>query len=434
MITQSHNKIVKSLFILLLVFISIYTLHLGVFPLGRDSIQYVNGSGIRSAGYPFFLKFNHILFGNWEYRAVIITQLILGITASIYASKSLQRLIDLPEYFIYLFTIIFLIPYFFGDYKFANHIMTEGLSYPLYLFAFSNFLKGIVLRQYRPIYTYILTLFILVLLRPQMMFTYILGFLGWCYVALYFNGDKQKKILLLLTLISIALLTNITDKTYHYFKNGFFGVEPMFNFSLVVAPLYFSIPADAILIKDPAARKAFIEISNDMQYRHLGYSFFNKSLDDNVYDHYVGAYNSIAWFSAYGTYTKHNITNWHKINSLSKEMAYPLLKKYWRQYIYLYFQALKNKFGGYYWFLFWSLLLISSLTITIKYQQKYSLILFFTLSACFINYSSVAIVEMILRRYSSYTESFQLCVMLGLSFVILINEVTTEKTNYALKN
>lgn len=414
---KSIDKILLTAFVCFLGITFLYLLHIGVLPpVKPDTIQYLDGSAFRAPGYTAFLKLDTLLVGANNFNFAFLIQLLLGFAASLYAGRNLKSLMSLPYWTSYLFSIIFLIPYFFGDYKFANRLLSEGICYPLYLFGFTNLLRGLVTRKLNPIYTFLISLYFMVLIRPQMIFLYPIAFAAWLYVCFFFDSQHRNKLLLFISCVVVILGANITDRTYHYLKHNHFAKEPTLGLSVAVAPLYLSQKNDAKLIKDPLSQNLFLDIHERIVYNHANIATFNQSRADNIYYQFAGSYNPITWDSMIPTFKEHGINDWFDMNKQATNIAIPLLKAHWKQYLQLWFFAVKEKFGGYYGLLFYSLTLILCFFTLIKHQNKLSLILFFVLLTAFANYTSVALVEVILRRYSSYTEAFQLCVLLAIVY------------------
>jgi hypothetical protein len=425
MALTTFDKFSRNIFIGFLILMCAYLIHIGVLPfVNPDTTQYVHESAFRSPGYPWFLHIDMGILGAHNFSLTFALQLILGVVSSIYAGSKLRKLLNLPHYMSYLFSIIFLIPYFFGDYKFANRLLSEGICYPLYLFGFSNLLIGLTEKRVKNFYIFFVCLFLMVLTRPQMIFLYPISAVAVLYACVFFKNKTSIKVMLILTLLATIIGANITDRAYHYFKHGHFAKEPVFGFSLVVAPLYLSHASDAKLIHDPINRKLFLEIHKTIVTKHASNETYNISRAENTFDHYAGSYNVITWDSMHPIFAKSGINNWYEMNRRAEQIAWPLLKAHWKGYLELWFYAVKEKLGGYYGSLFCILILILSFFIHLKRKDQLSLILFFTVLTSFANYTSVALVEIILRRYSSYTESFQLCVLLGLVFLILSVKTT----------
>lgn len=427
MALTKFDQISKYGFYIFLGVIIAYLAHIGVMPfVNPDTSQYVAMSPFRSPGYPLFLHLDSFFFGQGHYYPVFLFQLAAGIVASIFAGKTLRDLTNQSDWLGYLFSIIFLIPYFFGDYKFANRLLSEGICYPIYLFGFSNFLVGIVKQQLKSLYIFLGTLFLMVLARPQMVFLYPILFIATLYICSFFKIELRRKIIFSIVALCTVLITNIADRSYHYYLHGHFAKEPTFGFSLAVAPLYLSTLNDARLIKDPKNKALFLQIFDKINKNNANIAEYQHSRASNIYYHFAGSFNPITWHSLYPTFIENGMTDWYEMDKRSLEIAVPLLKAHWQAYFQLCFFAFKQKLGGYYGLLFYSLVLCLSFVSHIRSKDQLSLILFFVTLTAFANYSSVALVEVILRRYSSYTESFQLCSMIAIVLLCLKPYLTSK--------
>jgi hypothetical protein len=425
----SKEKRLPITFGIFIIGVCTYLLHIGVLPfVNPDTTQYLHGSAIRPPIYTALLQLNQLITVDPHFYLTFILQLIAGVTCSIYAGRQMQSMLSLPIPMGYLFSTIFFIPYFFGDYKFANRLLSEGISYPLYLFGFSNLLSACVKQQIKPYNVFLISLYFMILTRPQMMFLYPIALVAWLYIALYFNVSIRKKTMILLSLIAVIIGANLTDRSYHYVKHGHFATEPMFDFALAVPNLFLSTESDSQQIPHKENKVVFLEIKKNMQ--ALKINNRSKAVTETwkLHYHYISTYNSIMWDSLYKTFEQAGITSWYRINQLSANIAWPLLKIHWKKYLQLYTFSIRNQFGGYYGLLFCVILLLGSFLLHLKNRDKISLLVFFTLLTAFSNYMSVALLEPILRRYSIYTESFQLCLLLGIAYLAM-HQVNNRRAN-----
>ena len=345
------------LFFSFLVAVLLYLLHIGVLPfVNPDTTQYVNGSAFRAPAYPTFLHLDMLFSGTKNFYLAFIVQLLLGIVSTCYAGNTFKKLLNQPAWMGYLFTVIFLIPYFFGDYKFANRLLSEALCYPLYLIGFSQLLLGLTEKKVKPLIIFSGALYLMVLTRPQLMFLYPIAFLAWIYVVFYFRISCTQKSLLLLGLVAVIACTTLTDRLYHYTRHGHFASEPGLGISLAIAPLYLSQPDDINLFHNTRQKELFTTLHKKLLEHKTNINFYPQSHSENIYYNFAGSFNIIAWDIIYQTFKNKHQQDWYLINSQLVPMDFTLLKAHWKEYANLWFFAVKEKMGGYYWSLFYIIL------------------------------------------------------------------------------
>lgn len=381
--------------------------------LRSDGYGYLKAIIIRSSLYPSVLSFYHVFFKPGVYQPLVFAQLLLGFYAAGYASKKLQTFFLFDDAIRYTCSLIFLTPYFFGDYRFGNTIMSEAITYPLYLIAFSLLLKGLLQHETKAILKFTGILMILMLARRQFLFVYPAFAVILTYFALFKRTKLPLSLIVGVFLISI-IATNLIERSYQYLMHDHFETIPFTGFQLTVAPLYVSKPSDAIHFSDPKVRALFSEIHAKLEKKNATLHSLkpNKVEVDHFYHHFAGVYNTICWGTVKTTLAEHGISDWYEIDKITLEMAKTLIQLHPKEWFKLYFSSVKFKMGGYYYLFFLSAVLILSFFKSIHSKDKLSLSLFVVSLFTFANYTAVALVEPINRRYACYTETMQICMFL----------------------
>ena len=137
-----------------------------IFP---DSKGYIEMWLVRSYGYPFFLAFHKMLFGNYFITTVIFSQFIINIVAIFFLMRCIRALVPLKQWIAFILYAVLIFPAFFGT-ALAKTILSESLAYPLYLGVIGYLLKGIFLKQNKYFYFALLLSFGAITVRGQFLF------------------------------------------------------------------------------------------------------------------------------------------------------------------------------------------------------------------------------------------------------------------------
>ncbi len=399
----------------------VYLLYLGPIKIGRDSFHYLDNLVIRSPLYPIILDFYTVLFSNW-YHPLIAIKFISALLAVSFLLKILKERFILPDILIFVFSVILLTPYFFGDYKFANRLLTEGVCYPLYLISISLFLKFLFARDQKYFLYFLGCLALLILTRRQFLFMYpvILFILGYQFLIF----EKKKQILACLVFfIFVALSVEAIERSYRLIKFDNFSAPPFFGIQFSVAPLYLSQKEDVDLIENLEEKKIFSEFFEKMDSKEVNIKHFRNSKSNNFYEHFNASYNTIAWGITHKTLSEKDYS-WFEVDKTTKSIAWQLIINDPIKHAKLYFFGIKKMLGGYYLMAFY-LMTFFICIISINFKKYGSnLLLFLSLLCSFSNYTLISLVETPLMRYSIYTEVIQI-----ITFTMMFYEFLFMKKN-----
>ena len=116
------------------------------------------------------LKLNNLIFGENEFRFLVLLQLMLGFYAALSCAATFKKLYNLSKGLEWVVGLVLLFPYFVN--RFGNTLLTEALCYPLFLLAFSALLQGLLLKQMRFFAKLMVLMGLLILTRNQFLFLY----------------------------------------------------------------------------------------------------------------------------------------------------------------------------------------------------------------------------------------------------------------------
>lgn len=393
-----------------------------------DSASYLYPNPLRPPMYPLLLQINQALFGTNHYHALIFFQLTIGIWAACAFAQTLKKLFALPIWVIAIITIALLIPY--GWQKFGNIVLTEALCYPLFLCATRSLLQGLIGKKTRSFFFFLGWTSLLILTRRQFLFLY--PVFGVVLVYLFCWDRRSFKVttiaLLSLTFGLSIIATNLLERSYQYSQHGHFSIAPFTGVQLVVAPLYLANDADSELFKTPLEKSVFLTTRQILQDKKISYDTRPNEQAGvftlSTYTHFYEHYNTICWEALRTALTKHAVVDVYQVDALTLDMATTLIQAHLIDYIALYFANIVFNLGGFYYAFFLGILFLL-LIVKLIYNKPaiaptpLTLTMFLSLLLTFANYSLVALVEPVLKRYSAYTDTIQISLLLVLAVLAI---------------
>ena len=396
---------------------------------GGDSLDYIEGLAFRSPGYVWLLEaYNALLGGGADitepahYFPLVALQLLFALAAAWYFSKSLEALFALTPWLTVLIYVIVLTPYFFGDYRFGNTVQTEGLCYPLYLIAFALLLRGVTNKSLQPLFLFLPLLFLMVITRKQFLFVYPAFAVVLAYAFLFFPPQLGRKLLLALLFVVTIVGADLVERARVHAESGRFTTVPFTGIQLIAAPLYFSTADDRTLFDDGSVEQELFDVFHR---KMTDRGFLYESIEDDriivnhFYNHYEGAYAQIVLQVVVRSMKERGIESDFEIDRLTIEMAQRLFMAHPVETIALYFHNVKFALGGYYAMLFIAVVFGLSFVAHLWRRDAISISLFLAILFHLGNFTTVAIVETILRRYSSYTETVLTALLIVALYVLL---------------
>lgn len=259
-----------------------------------DSITYINHYSGREPVYPLFLLLCKKVSGEGMMLTVAcFFQNVFAAFSTYYLWKIISKSFGLRKFLQIIFLFILIVPNvltaFFtqSGIILSNAILSEGLSYSLYLLFCALVISLIYDRRRRDIVLAFFVAFIISLTRSQLM-PLILA-MGVIAMAVCIRGEKHKIIrfvLILVTVIVSFLLRDIGIKSYNFVVNGKFeGLSGDGN-AFLTNVLY---SADLSKIDELELTKEdfaiLTEISEEMIGRELNAMYSTDSLIDKILYH-----------------------------------------------------------------------------------------------------------------------------------------------------
>ncbi len=373
-----------------------------------DSTGYLDMYIIRSAGYTIFLKINQLLFGSYFEVGLIATQLLIGLSAIYFFVQTIRKYFSLGFVLTMLLTLALLIPYYFNG-RIANNILSEALSYGLYLVVMARFIAFFIAYQKKQLLLAIPFLFILLLTRTQFYYLIPIAILMLVWVIVKEKQWKNYRIILGIFLL-LPLLTTITDKTFHKIVHHHFVSTPWTGIHLA-APAYFvADAADEVLFTNPEEKALFKKIIQQLNDKNLNVHHLQLSEGSSKTMVFVSNYTSIANKTIYRVSDAHfdsNLTEDERfilVDAINKKMTVPLIKDNFRKWLGLYYGNIVFGFGSLKYALLYMCMLIFSLRMLLKRNDVLSRIISLLLLCAILNVCAISIGIHAVFRYTFYND------------------------------
>lgn len=403
-----------------------------------DSIGYINNATIRSPLYPIILNIYSKCFGTNHYQWLVYGQILAGFFASIFTVMKFKNLctyfFPFPKILFYLIILILLFPYY-GPLNYGNNILSEAACYPLFLMVFSLLMEGLHTKNTRQMMIAIILSGLLVLTRGQFLFLYpaIAIILG--YLLIY--ERKSFKIAILIFCFMVTVIgCNLFERTYQYIYHGQFKQVPFTGMQLINAPLYLAKESDVNLFKSETEQTLFTDIWNSMEQKKIN---FNSLKEDSyfhmmTYTHFYYSYNKICWDSLCPLLGKYKLSSPYQIDPFLTKMALTLIFNNLEGFFILYIMNIVFNLGGIYFLLLLTAAMICATYSFVKTRHPLSLAFLLVTLLNAGNYLLIALVEPVLRRYTTYTDGLQISILLIIIMASFHATLISKKEDKFLQN
>lgn len=275
-----RNKITNiSIFIIFTVFFGFLLLTGEPQYLG-DTFQHENQFVTREPGYALLIQLLRRISPDNHYQLLIVVQNILAVAANTIFICVLRRELKVKWYILPLFVIMLLAPHIMTPIASAskmvitNSLLSEGISYSLYLFYIMYILKAIWRRELlgRDSRLAFLWAILVSLVRGQFMILILVWFLAMGLLALL--QKRWKQIMILVVMLAAAFAgRGLIVKTYNYCEQGLFVNTVSGKAMSVANVLYVADREDGEAIEDAALRDVYYEIFDRAYADGMNYQF-----------------------------------------------------------------------------------------------------------------------------------------------------------------
>ncbi|QHI37250.1 hypothetical protein IMCC3317_26280 [Kordia antarctica] len=246
---QKWNSAIGILF--LITFVIVLRNPIEYFP---DSAGYLDMHIIRTPGYPLFLQFMKLLFGTGFDTATVVFQAIFGCFSIYFFIHKLRSSQLINDFFSVCFAFVLLLPFVSGG-KIANNILSEAISYGLYLLITGYYISFFISKNKKELLYALPLLALLLITRYQFVYLIPLALLMIFWVSFKKREFKQYTLLIVLFL-SLPLITSLVDKTYHKIVHNHFVSTPWTGMS-IITPALFVADAEDVKLFDTAIENEF---------------------------------------------------------------------------------------------------------------------------------------------------------------------------------
>lgn len=367
-----------------------------------------------SAGYPFFLRGLHFLFGDGYPDAVVGIQFV-AILASIYIFVfHFLTQFQLKSYQLIIILTLLFYPIFDSNIYMITNLSTEGLSFALFLqIIFMSYL-AFTQRKLKHYALLVLLMVILIPIRGQFQFLIPVFF---CIEVLLWIKEKQFKWKHYLLFLMIPILTFTIDNLYHKVVQKQFFSTP-FAWTTVVTSVYFvANDTDVQFLDTEEQQTIFTLVKNQFKKKgidHNSHKYYEEPIDWNYFFYHYEfptLCNQTVQQDIVDYYLKgkeRNVKNavaaYLKTEQMHKKIFFKLLPHVFKNWLALAFQNFKTGIGG----ISIALLYVISLFLLLRryLKQKETIVLFvlFLILSIVINRVIVSVTIHGLTRYFFYTD------------------------------
>lgn len=375
----------------------------------RDSYAFLDMEINRSPGYLLFLSLLKKLFGAYFEYPLLSTQLLFNLYGIHVLHKCLNSVLKLRSLFSFLTLLLLLAPLVYLYFT-ANKIMSEALCYPLYLIFTAHSIYAFIGQKKKNLLYAAVVLLFLIFIRGQ--------FLCLIPISLLLTGyllfvDKGKEYVLIgLFFIAIPFITNLMDKSFHYFQYDYFVATPFTGPSLAASVFYVADHEDSALFGTEEEKIYFKRVMDRLESQNWNSEYALRS---------KGKVDLSAWFRVnYSNICNQTIHEYgmiyHREKGFSSPMQYiatnelilkmyqPLLLDNFKMWVKLYIGNIKASLGNSKYLLIHLILLGIGLLLMIKYQQDIGKLIVFIISCVLANITLLAIATHVDKRYVFYTD------------------------------
>jgi O-antigen ligase len=339
-----------------------------------DSAGYLEMHIIRTPGYPLFLQIIQSIFGEHYEIGVIIIQFLFGCFGIYYFIQKLRLYTIINGFFSVCLAFVLLLPFVTGL-KIANNVLTESISYTLYLIIVAKFMSFFISKNKKELYYSLLILALLLITRYQ--FIYLIPVaLGLLFWVSYVEKSLKKQLLLIVLFITLPLMASLIDRTYHKAVHGHFVSTPWTGMNMITLPFFVSDAEDEALFEDATEKQFFQNTHHDLVTSQMNINNFDATVFPTPTQFYIGQFANIAMGPIYKNgvaVLDTSLTENEKfieLNQMTSNMTMPLLWDNFSKWKHIYIQNAIHGFGGFKNLLLYLLIAFYSIYMLWKRKEK----------------------------------------------------------------
>ncbi|WP_298507549.1 hypothetical protein [uncultured Kordia sp.] len=315
-----------------------------------DSIGYLNMHIIRTPGYPLFLQLIQNVFGDYYDSGIAIFQIVFGCFSVYYFIHKLRSNQVLNDFFSVCFAFVLLLPFLVGL-KIANNILTESISYSLYLIIVAKFISFFISKQIKELYYSLPILACLLITRYQFIYLIPIG-LGLIFWISYQQKSFKKHAISIVLFITLPLITSLIDRTYHKVVHGHFVSTPWTGMNMITAPFFVSDAEDEALFEDRIEKEFFQRTHYSLIENNMNINDVDLTVFPTPTQFYIGRFADITMGPIFKNGKKvledspSQIERFIALDKMTSNMVKPLIWDNFSKWKRLYIQNAIHGFGG----------------------------------------------------------------------------------------
>lgn len=391
-----------------------------------DSEGYLNLHIIRTPGYPLFLQLIQTIFGSAYEFGIVLVQILFGCFSVYYFIHKLRSNQILNEFFSVCFAIVLLLPFVTGL-KIANNILTESISYSLYLIIVAKFISFFISKQVKELYYSLPIVALLLITRYQFIYLIPVG-LGIIFWISYQQKSFRKHAIAIVLLITLPLITSLLDRTYHKVVHGHFVSTPWTGMNLITAAFFVSDAEDEALFEDPVEKEFFQNTHNSLMAQQMNVNNLDIADYAAPTQFYINRFADITMGPIFfngnavleASLTK--VERFIALDAMTTKMTKPLIQDNFSKWTGIYIKNAIHGFGGINNVFLYMLIALISLMVLLKRDQKEYKVLGLISLCAIANVLIVAIGMHAVIRFTFYNDW-----VLFLTIFVLLNSLNKKQ-------
>lgn len=390
-----------------------------------DSTGYVNMHIIRAPGYPLFLQFMQTLFGTGFELATVIFQTIFGCFSIYFFIHKLRSHQLINDFFSVCFGIVLLFPFVSGL-KIANNILSEAISYSLYLIIIANFIAFFLSKNKKELFYALPLLGLLLITRYQFVYLIPLALLLIFWVSFKKREFKQYTILIGSFLV-LPLITSLVDKTYHKIVHDHFVSTPWTGMNIITPIFFVADVEDEAIFESEQEKEFFNKTYKDLAAEKMNINHLELAPNETPTLFYISNFARITMgpiFKNGNAVLDSTLSENEKYIALDKmtsNMVKPLALDNFSKWKRIFVRNMLFAFGGIKQAFLYFLIALCSFLVLFKRDQKESKVLLIISLAFIANIILVAIGMHAVVRFTFYNDW-----VLFLTILILLNSLNKK--------
>jgi O-antigen ligase len=391
-----------------------------------DSTGYLNMNIIRTPGYPLFLNSIKSIFGSNFETALLFIQTAFGCFSIYFLIQKIRSVQLLNHFLCCCFALVLLLP-FLVSLKIGNNILSEALSYALYLIITGYYLTFFISKNKKELYYAIPVLGILLITRYQ--FIYLIPVALLLIFWINFKEKKWKQYTLpILLFLCLPIVTSLVDRTYHKVVHDHFVSTPWTGMNIITAGFYVADAEDVAIFESEQQKEFFSKtyeglIEKKLNIHHL--ELTNIESKTTFYMHHFAAITMGPIFKNGKAVLDETLSENEKYIALEKmttSMAKPLILDNFSEWRRIYIGNMIVGFGGFKQFLLYIFIALLSFIGIIKHNTKLYKILMLISVLLISNLVLVAVGMHAITRFTFYNDW-----VIFLTVFILLNSLNKKK-------